>query len=393
MSGDRFNNDLEKAKNANSEVRRAVREGNLEIGMDAVQKVQTVLTHLDRYEEGLMERVERDHNELETAVQDFRKELDMGKDELHKMEETISRWNRVTLYLDFLEDTIVEMDEKRKEARERAAASSDSEDGDDESGSPDIPDELEISIPNLWQGKEPFTMAGLDITDISSNTYGVYHVEKDLRFIVQKSLGPMAGELEEEENLQYEALSNVVDAMEDATKTHRHLLEVKEILSVTEEDDKLLENMEEKDVGTKIKRQIEDTVKGTHSSEDNFDHILDKERELVELIREAHELISEQIDLDEEFLSQMDTELGESKSFSKWLDFRNTGLYSRLSNMGGRSSKLDKELDKMENHFDDIRNILDKARERKKQQETREEKVLSRTENYLQEYSEIMEES
>lgn len=385
MSGDRFEDDLKKAQNANSEIRRAVREGDLELGMDAVQRVQTVLTHLERYEEGLMERVERDHNALETAIQEFRNELDMDRDELHKMDETVSRWNRVTIYLGFLEDRINEMDERRKEARSRVEGESE----DDDSGSVDVPEEVELSIPDLRAGREPFTLDGLDITDISSNTYGLNHVGHDLEFIARRSLSPVAGELEEEDNLQFKALKEVVESIEDAANTHRHLLEVKEILSMAEEDDELLEKMEEKDANSRIKDQIERTVSGTRDIDDNFDHVLDKERDLIDLIREANELIQEQIDLDEEFLSKMDNELGESK----WFNFRKTGLYKRLDNMRGKSSELDNELEMMEGYFDDIRNILENARSRKQKQDTREGKVLSKTENYLQEYSEIMESS
>jgi len=378
------NDDLEKAKTANSEVRRAVREGNLELGMDANQKVQTVLTHLERYEEGLMERVERDTRELKDALDRFRKDIDMEKDELHKMEDSIKRWNRATIYLDFLEDRIKELDQERKERAAEAAASE--EEGEDGS---DVPDELEINIHRLRSGNEPFALDGQDLDDLDHNTYGLTAVEEDFGFIYQKSLAPVAGEIKEEENFLYKGLSEIVKAMQDAADTHNHLLEVKEILARAEEDDELLRELEEKDVESKIKDQIGRTLRGTKDVDDTLNHLLDREREMIDLVREAHELIEHQIDLDEEFLSKMDRELGNSK----WWGFRKTGLYKRLDRMRGRSSELDRELDYMVETLDEIRNILDKVQERKQRKERKEEKVLSKVESYLNEYSDMMESS
>lgn len=381
----KFEDDLERAKNANSEVRRAVREGSLELGMDANQKVQTVLTHLERYEEGLMERVERDNRELEDALDKFRNDIEMEKDELHKMDDSIARWNRATIYLDFLEDRIEELDQERKE---RAAAAATSEDEDEDDGS-DVPDELEVNVRRLRSGNEPFALDGLDLDDIRHNTYGLTAVEEDLAFIYQKSLAPVAGEIEEEENFLYKGLDEVVEAMKDAADTHNHLLEVKEILARAEEDDELLRELEGKDVDSKIKDQIGATIRATGDVEDTLDHLLDKEREMIDLVREAHELVKHQIDLDEEFLSKMDSELGNSK----WWGFRKTGLYKRLDNMRGRSSELDRELDYMVETLDEMRKILDKVQERKQGEERKEEKVLSKVESYLNEYSDMMESS
>lgn len=381
----KFEDDLEKAKNANSEVRRAVREGSLELGMDANQKVQTVLTHLERYEEGLMERVERDTRELKDALDKFRNDIEMEKDELHKMDDSIARWNRATIYLDFLEDRIKELDQERKE-RAAAAATSEDEEGDDGS---DVPDELEINTRRLRSGNEPFALDGLDLDDIHHNTYGFTAVEEDLGFIYQKSLAPVAGEIEEEENFLYKGLDEVVEAMKDAADTHNHLLEVKEILARAEEDDDLLRELEEKDIDSKIKDQIGTTLRATGDVEDTLDHLLDKEREMIDLVREAHELVKHQIDLDEEFLSKMDNELGNSK----WWGFRKTGLYKRLDTMRGRSSELDRELDYMVETFDEMRKILDNVQERKQGEERKEEKVLSKVESYLNEYSDMMESS
>lgn len=384
MSDD-FDDDLDKARNANKEVRRAVREGNLKIGMDADQKVNTVLTHLERYEKGLMGRIENDIRELEDALRSFRKDIGMEKDELHKMDDSIGRWNRITLYLDFLEDKIQELEQERREKAERMSGSEDEEDSEDV----DVPSELDINLDNLRAGREPFALEGLDLSDIKFNTYGLRAVVDDLNFIMAKSLGPVAGEIEDEKNLLYKGLNEIVEAMEEAAESHNHLLEVKEILRQAEDDDELLKKLEDENANSRVEEQINRTLKGTKKVDNEFNHLLSKERDLIELIREAHELVRHQIDLDQEFLSNVDNELGNSK----WWGFRKTGLYKKLENMRGKSGNLDNELDKMVENLDEIRTVLDNVRERKQKQETREEEILSKVESYLDEYSEMMESS
>jgi DNA repair exonuclease SbcCD ATPase subunit len=384
---DELDDSMEKMKDVNPAVRRAMKEGNLELGMNAAEQVNTVLRNLDSYEEGLMKKVENDIEELEDAIDKFRGLVDLEEDELHSIEESEGKWSRVTLYLDFLKDRVEELEQERKREAEEAAAAAEAEE-EDSGGVSDVPEELDVDIRKLREGYEPFAAPkDLDLSDYRSDSYGLEGIIQDMGFIVQKSLAPVAGEIEEDENKLYKALKETVDAIEDAAKTHSELLEVKEILNIAEEDDELLEELEEKDVKSQIQEQIERAIEGTGRVEDEFRHLEEREEQLMELIKNAHELIERQVELDEEFLNRVDNELGRKKSFARWLEFRNTGLYRDLRAMEGKSEDLDKEVERIGQEFDNMRKILDEVMKRKQSEEIREEKVLSEVEDYLQEYS------
>lgn len=353
--------DLEKVKNANREVRRAVREDNLDMSVDAEQKINKILMHVEKYEKGLMSEVDDARSELRDAINEFQSVRDLAPDEKHQVEEMEERWGRINTYLRFLEKEIQRIEESH------ASDDSDSE--------VDLP----IDIDNLMAGRAPFAYTEMDLSGWHSTLYGLNGVEEDLNYIIENSLKPLAGELEEEDNKIHEVLVEVTEALEEAAELHDDLLEIRYILSKAEEDEQLEEQIAEKDANQKLKNDIEDAHTKTVREEEVLEEIKNKEEQLFTEMKEAHEMIKSHTDVDQSFIQRINKDVGELK----WFDLKSTGLIKSINEISRKSEDLDRELESLIKGFNRAKELTQQVIERKKKEETEEEKILEEIEEYL----------
>ncbi|MBY6287370.1 hypothetical protein GLT90_02060 [Nanohaloarchaea archaeon H12] len=356
-----IDDDLEKVKNANREVRRAVREGNIGLGVDAEQKINKVLMHVEKYEKGLMSEVEGARSELGDAIDKFQDVRDLATDEKHQVEEMEERWARINTYLRFLE--------KKTQSIEESHTS------DDVDSDVDLP----IDIDNLNAGREPFAYTEMDLSGWHSTLYGLNGVEEDLNHIIENSLKPLAGELEEEDNEIHEVLIEVTEALEEVAELHEDLLEVRYILSEAEEDEQLEKQIAEKNANQKLKDDIEDAYTTTVNEDEVLDQIKREEKQMFKQMKEVHEMIKSHTNVDQTFIQRINKDIGELK----WFNLKSTGLVKSINKISRKSEDLDRELETLIENFNRVKELTQQVIERKKEGKTDEDKILEEIEEYL----------
>lgn len=361
-----IDDDLEKAKDANREVRRAVREGNLDLGVDAEQKINKILKHIEKYENGLMSEVQDAKGNLDNAINKFQNLTDLSPDEKHQVEEMEKRWGRIDTYLRAVESQVQDIEE-----------SGASDNNDSDSGS-------FINVENLMTGRHPFAFDGMALPGWDGTLYGLNGVKEDLEHIIQNSLKPLAGELEEENNKIHEALVEVTEALEEAAELHNDILEVKYILSKAKEDEQLENKIAEKNANQKLKNDIKDAYGEIEEDTEALKKIESKEEELFNKMKEAHNIVKSHMNVDQSFIQRINRDVGEIK----WFGMKSTGLIKSINNISKKSEELDRELQSLIEEFKRAKELTQQVIERKEKAKTDEDKIIEEIDEYLSELEE-----
>jgi DNA repair exonuclease SbcCD ATPase subunit len=316
QTDDHMRTDQEAWQELNEERRsmiQALKNGDFEGEREAEELSERLMRTLKSRGEDITEDVDDAVAGLKQELQAVRQNLSEGEEAVEELQETEPIWYRIKSYLEFIYEN-----------------------------QPD---------PRLVvDGGEPGRAFPRDM-NLPGGTYD-YNMKKmvqDLGNFYQNHLSPVMGTIQDSVDVDidpssgepvYSDASSMMEQLSQSAKetvrAHQFLNEYKQILELALEDEELRRRVAEKNGLGRFQRRIREDEAGFEEFEQRIEEVEEKERRIVELLQETHEVLEQKLKMDEQVIEEV-TEMfsikeGESAG----------GIISRFT--GGESeAKLESE--------------------------------------------------
>lgn len=237
-----------------------------------------------------------------------------------------------------------------------------------------------------------------ELDSVSNSLLGA---QDDLNNILTQYLRPIWSTDEDVQTEENEALEDLRETIENSISAHQKLNQYKQILIVAKRDHDLQKQIAESRTVQELDEEVHESGNGIQRLEREIEEIEALERDFISEIEDAMAVIEEKLEVDQEIISELVEEIGESKGrasklFSKFINSEESELLPMLQQLDQRYEQDEIGIDIRNNLMVPLRDQVKPAAisilQDERGEERAEEQLLEELRTYVEEHQSLFEE-